>query len=209
MLATDLDNDAKELLFTEFWSRYGRLVMHVLRKCVPKLDDDVLQVGRMALWEAICTYDPGRGMKFSSWLWRLVRLRVLEWRASAGYPLSLPYHVISSGKFPQMSAVSLHEFEAEREDWRIDPVELVYEERGYLDVQASVDRKLLVEFLRSRLTERQWYCLSRYFGLVGDEYLTLEVIARSLSASRQAVHCSIRTALDKLRNDGSLRAMLL
>lgn len=204
-----MDNDERERLFAEFHDRYWRLVLHVLRKSAPELDEDLLQVGRMALWEAICTYDPSRNMKFSSWLWRVVRLRAYEWRAAAGYAVSVPYHVVSSGKVPEIRFTSIHEFEAEREEWMPAPEELVHEECGYAEIERSIDRSILISYLKQYLTERQWTCVAYYFGILGGECLTMHNIAELLGVCKQAVHYSIRGAMEKLRKQSDLADMLM
>lgn len=206
------ERDAKEAIFSSYWKRYERLIQAVLRRTVVRIDEDIQQVARVALWEAVQSYNPHAGRKFSSWLWWLVRLRVLEWISVSAYPVCVPYRAVSDGSVPRYSTASLSEDSAtygieSDEETRYVPEELVYLEHGYEDVLADLDRKLLVDILRSELSDRQLHCICCYFGLSGDA-MTLEQIARQTGISRQAVHQSVQSALRRLRVSGVVRSML-
>ena len=41
--------------------------------CDPEMAKDLRQAGLIGLWKAFQRYDPGRGVKFSTYAWRFVR----------------------------------------------------------------------------------------------------------------------------------------
>ena len=57
-----------------------RLVwMMLLRQAPGKADyANLLQEGRIGLWQAILHYDPGRGFHFSSYAWEVIRHRIWQ-----------------------------------------------------------------------------------------------------------------------------------
>lgn len=206
------DRERREALFDRYWSLYGRLVLSILRSSSPVVDEDVLQVGKMAMWEAIRTYRSDRGMRFSSWLWRVTKYRILEWRSLSGYPVYVPSHLLKHNRIPDIHAVPVDTVigrcpVSSDEDSTVVPESLIYDETGYNLVCERVDMERLLELLKRELSGNQWYCLVWHLGLIGEPQ-SLESIAGRLGVSRQRVHQLVTTALDRVRNSEAVRGFL-
>ena len=61
-------------------AQHDRLVFWVARRQYPGRADyaDLIQEGRIGLWQAILHYDPGRGYHFSSYAWEVIRHRIWQ-----------------------------------------------------------------------------------------------------------------------------------
>ncbi|MDI3269366.1 MAG: sigma-70 family RNA polymerase sigma factor [Bacillota bacterium] len=73
-------------------ARHQGLVFHVARRFPvgPQEREDLLQAGRLALWQAISRFDPDRGVSFATYAVPLILGEVRSaWQALQG-PLSLP-----------------------------------------------------------------------------------------------------------------------
>lgn len=188
------ERDWKERLFQQYWQRYGRLVLRVIRRCSPVIDEDLIQVGRIALWEAIITYDGKHGTAFTTWLWRLVRQRVLEWRGLHAYPVCVPYSAIRLGAVPDLTQVPLEldTYEIDEELSPVVPPTLTYQEEGYAQIEWE-------EYLQRVLNPVQLYCVLHYFGFIDGQPETLQEIGYRLGLSRQRVHQHLLSALRRIR----------
>jgi len=68
----------RQLLFTELLPKWEYRIFKVAVATLPKVDrgsmgiEDIQQEIRWALWEAVCKYDPNKGMSMSSWVFKLI-----------------------------------------------------------------------------------------------------------------------------------------
>jgi RNA polymerase sigma factor (sigma-70 family) len=134
------------------------LVHHVLRRQVSGAAayDDVLQEGRIALWQAILHFDPQRGVAFSTYAGAAIRYRIWDTAQRAEPPIAEPLADSTGGTL-----------EAVEEDlWR-----------------AAV-RGALVEAV-SRLPERLRQVISAAYGLDGQPPRTLVAIGRHFGVTKE------------------------
>jgi len=136
------------------------LVHHVLRQqvCGAVAYDDLLQEGRIGLWQAILHFDPQRSVAFSTYAWVAIQRRI--WRAAR--PVGLP----GGGSFP---------------DETPDARELAEENIWWAQVHTA-----LVEAV-ARLPERLGQVICAAYGLDGGPPCTLNAIGRRCGVSGEMV----------------------
>jgi len=164
-------------------ARHDGLVHHLLRQqCSGDLTyDEVLQAGRIGLWQAILHFDPTRGRAFSTYaavaiirhIWRAVRQAQRLAAAPGGVP-------------PEPSG---------------DP-------EG--DLEQCEVRELL-QALVATLPAAQRCVVCAYYGLDGQGGRSTGELGRRWGCSRQAIHYHLRRARAHLRHpafSAALRAVL-
>lgn len=207
----DPDNIAANHLFAQYWNQYERLVHRVIRQTCGSVDEDTLQVARITLWECIHKYDPSRGVAFYAYLWSMLTFKLREWIACSFLPLAVPpgtlYRCPDKIRFRTVSLDLAGGIQSDERGCS-PSAGMLYECAEYQEVENRIDRQLLVERLSRILTERQWHCVCLYFGLFDDEDRTIRDIAKMLGVSHNAVHCSIKLALDRIRQDEKTVRML-
>jgi RNA polymerase sigma factor (sigma-70 family) len=164
-------------------ARHDGLVHHLLRQQWPGplTYDEVLQEGRIGLWQAILHFDPTRGVAFSSYaavaiirhIWRAVRRA----RRAARAP---------SGPSPEEGG---------------DPLGVLEQREVRAVLQALVDT----------LPPQQRRIVRAYYGLDGQGGRSMGELGRLWGCSRQAIHYHLRRARVHLRHpafNAVLRALL-
>jgi RNA polymerase sigma factor (sigma-70 family) len=148
------------------------LVHAVLRRqvCGDAAYADLLQEGRLGLWQAVLHFDPGRGVAFSTYAWVAIERRV--WRAVAR---SRDRPVDWEGAAPVEPEV------AAEAAWQREPVQVA-----------------LREALR-HLPERLRRVLVVAYGLHGQAPRSLAAIGREYGVSRERVRQWRNDALVVLR----------
>jgi len=134
------------------------LVHHILRRQVSGTAtyDDVLQEGRIALWQAILHFDPQRGVAFSTYAGAAIRYRIWDTAQRAEPPIAEP-----------LADSAVGALEAAEEDlWH-----------------AAV-REALVEAV-SRLPERLRQVITAAYGLDGQPPRTLVAIGRHFGVTKE------------------------
>ena len=148
------------------------LVHHVLRRQASGMApyDDVLQEGRIALWQAILHFDPQRGVAFSTYAGAAIRYRIwgtAEWAAP------------SLAQLPEGGVTDALE-EAEEALWR------------------AALRGALLEAVW-RLPERLSQVVCAAYGLDGAPPCTLDAIGRRFGVTGEMARCWRNNALVLLR----------
>ena len=131
---------------------------------------DLLQEGRIALWQAIVHYDPGRGIAFSTYAWRVIEHRI--WRSVAREQRPQGYLLLGAPPDPLLESETLCQ-------------------------QAAV-RAALREAM-SYLPERLQEVLTRAYGLDGQPACSLAALGREYEVTRERVRQWRNDALVLLR----------
>ena len=135
-------------------------------------DADLEQEGWIGFWQAIKRYDPGRGARFSTFAWLIIRHRI--WTAV--------------------------ERDSRVERWQEpdDPYAEAIEARVITDWQNTQIHEALEEGL-SELSERERRVLSLRYGWDGSPPQTFAEISQTLGWTRQRMHQIHNEALSLLR----------
>jgi RNA polymerase sigma factor (sigma-70 family) len=131
---------------------------------------DLMQEGRIALWQAILHYDPERGIAFSTYAWQAIRRRI--W--SAVMRAERPQSYLMATAPP-------------------DPLACVETMTQYAAVQAAL--REVLRCLPGRLPE----VLTLAYGLDGQAPLSLAALAREYGVTRECVRQWRNDALVLLR----------
>ncbi len=138
--------------------RHEGLVHHILRRQVrgTAAYEDLLQEGRIALWQAIMHFDPQRGVAFSTYAGVAIQRRI--WRAARR--VTPP-----PGILPQ-------------ETW-VDVQELAEENVWHAAVREALDEAV------ARLPTRLCQVINAAYGLDGQPPCTLAAIGRHFGVTRE------------------------
>ena len=152
--------------------QHAGLVHHVLRRqvCGDAAYDDLLQEGRIGLWQAMLHFDPQRGVAFSTYAGVAIQRRIWHAAKQAGLPGSEPSPAAS------LDAREL----AEENVWRADV------------------REALGEAV-SRLPERLRQVVCAAYGLGGEPPCTLEAIGQRFGVTGEMARYWRNNALVLLR----------
>jgi RNA polymerase sigma factor (sigma-70 family) len=131
---------------------------------------DLIQEGRIALWQAILHYDPERGIAFSTYAWRVIQHRI--WRSVARAQRPQGYLLSSAPPDPQVQIETLCQ---------------------QVDVQAALREAM--RYLPERLQE----IVTRAYGLDGQPACSLAALGREYGVTRERVRQWRNDALVLLR----------
>lgn len=168
----------------ELMRQHDGLVHHIVRQQWHGASSytDVLQEGRIGLWQAILGFDPQRGFAFSTYASVAIARRV--WRG------------VAQAEKEEEALALLPRFATEP-----DPLTWLLRWEVHAALHALVEK----------LPDRQRWILRAYYGLDGQGGHTLAQLAHQLGCTRQAVHYHLRRAILRLCHpafSAILRALL-
>ena len=166
-----------------------RLVVYLARKfentgiCV----EDLISIGTIGLIKGINTFNPEKKIKLATYASRCIENEILM-------------HFRSRKK--SRGDVSIFEpIGTDKEGNQIHLVDVI--ENGQSDVVSDIEvsesLKILRQNMRSVLSDREYYIITKRFGLDGEKELTQRQIAKTLSISRSYVSRIEKAGLKKLR----------
>ena len=185
MLATDAAEEARRKLI----EHNLRLVVYIAKK----FDntgvgvEDLISIGTIGLIKAINTFNPDKNIKLATYASRCIENEILM-------------HFRSRKK--SRGDVSIFEpIGTDKEGNQIHLVDVI--ENGQSDVVSDIEvsesLKVLRQNMRSVLSDREYYIITKRFGLDGEKELTQRQIAKTLSISRSYVSRIEKAGLKKLR----------
>lgn len=118
--------------------------------------DDLLQEGRIALWQAVLHFDPQRGVAFSTYAGAAIAHRIWQVVARTNRP---------PGRLPLPDP--------------LDPCQVAEEEVWWSEVRAALREAV------ARLPERLRQVITAAYGLDGEPPRTLRAIGRQCGVSRE------------------------
>ena len=166
-----------------------RLVVYLARKfentgiCV----EDLISIGTIGLIKGINTFNPEKKIKLATYASRCIENEILM-------------HFRSRKK--SRGDVSIFDpIGTDKEGNQIHLVDVI--ENGQSDVVSDIEvsesLKILRQNMRSVLSDREYYIITKRFGLDGEKELTQRQIAKTLSISRSYVSRIEKAGLKKLR----------
>ena len=159
-----------------------RLVAHVTKKyavCEDEMEE-LISIGTIGLIKAVSSFKADYGNRFATFAIRCIENEILM-------------HFRSCKK--SRGDVSIFEpIGTDKEGNQIHLVDVI--ENG-LEVSESL--KILRQNMRSVLSDREYYIITKRFGLDGEKELTQRQIAKTLSISRSYVSRIEKAGLKKLR----------
>ena len=167
-----------------------RLVAHVAKKYVSSGEDaeDLISIGTIGLLKAADSFKPDYGSRFATYAIRCIDNEMLM-------------HFRSKKKM--RGEVSLFEpIGIDKEGNQIQLVDVLeYHDANVVeDVQKRAQIEQIRENIRNILSEREYYIISRRYGLFGEKECTQREISKGLGISRSYVSRIEKKALDKLKN---------
>ena len=149
--------------------------------------EDLISIGTIGLIKAINTFNPDKKIKLATYASRCIENEILM-------------HFRSRKK--SRGDVSIFEpIGTDKEGNQIHLVDVI--ENGQSDVVSDIEvsesLKILRKNMRSVLSDREYYIITKRFGLDGEKELTQRQIAKTLSISRSYVSRIEKAGLKKLR----------
>ena len=166
-----------------------RLVAHVTKKyavCEDEMEE-LISIGTIGLIKAVSSFKADYGNRFATFAIRCIENEILM-------------HFRSCKK--SRGDVSIFEpIGTDKEGNQIHLVDVI--ENGQSDVVSDIEvsesLKILRQNMRSVLSDREYYIITKRFGLDGEKELTQRQIAKTLSISRSYVSRIEKAGLKKLR----------
>ena len=166
-----------------------RLVAHVTKKYAVREDEmeELISIGTIGLIKAVSSFKADYGNRFATFAIRCIENEILM-------------HFRSRKK--SRGDVSIFEpIGTDKEGNQIHLVDVI--ENGQSDVVSDIEvsesLKILRQNMRSVLSDREYYIITKRFGLDGEKELTQRQIAKTLSISRSYVSRIEKSGLKKLR----------
>ena len=166
-----------------------RLVADVTKKYEVSEDEmeELISIGTIGLIKAVSSFKADYGNRFATFAIRCIENEILM-------------HFRSRKK--SRGDVSIFEpIGTDKEGNQIHLVDVI--ENGQSDVVSDIEvsesLKILRQNMRSVLSDREYYIITKRFGLDGEKELTQRQIAKTLSISRSYVSRIEKAGLKKLR----------
>ena len=178
------DTEARDKLI----SHNLRLVAHVAKKYAGAADaDDLISVGSIGLIKAVNTYKNDKGTVLATYTARCIENEILMLlRSNKKYKndvsLSDPVGVDKDG-----NELTLIDLLTEKDD------------AVFAEVDRSIERAKLLEFLKKTLTEREYTVLCLRYGLKDDRCYAQREVAAFLKISRSYISRIEKKAVEKLK----------
>ena len=164
-----------------------RLVAHIIKKyCSGSADqEDLISIGTIGLIKAVNTFDPGKGIRLSSYAARCIENEILMYfrstkKSAQDVSMNEP---IDSGK--DGSALTLMDV-------------LAADDNIFEDLDRKIRYEQLYKYIKT-LPERERKILLLRYGLNGSEPQTQREVAQKLGISRSYVSRIEKKALQTLR----------
>ena len=164
-----------------------RLVSHIVRKYYSShgCDEDLVSIGTIGLIKAVDSFDASKGSKFATYGAKCIQNEILMY-------------------FRAQKKVSREVSLSETIDTDRDGNELTYldvirvEDTIADDIDRAIRTERALEFVRTRLDEREKKIIVLRYGLGGNEPMTQRKVAESMGISRSYVSRLEKSALEKL-----------
>ena len=174
-------------------------------------EDDMLQVGRLALLEAAKNYDPTLNVKFSTYAWNYVRGRMRNEAANAKPGISVSRQTIANAQAGKtttattsavngvINMLSLNEkVRGVEKDELIDHVETSEDETS-VAIRQFMQNETICTIAESVLSDKEISIIEDLFGLHDGIMKSEFEVAEKYDCTRQNINNYKRAALKKLR----------
>lgn len=211
-LCIEYQKTRDNILFEYFLSRNYSLMMDYLNPIIrkhPEQKDSLEQVGRTAIWEAMCKFDSSKEVKFSTYVRFFFRKNVWHhWHEETNL-IKIPINLLTKLDEVQ-EKVPYAVFEAESMNKTIcdsgegghettleemipadqpDPLELAIQEE---------ESRTILKIL-SKLRPRESKCVQMYYGLNGYKQHTLQMIGDEYGVTRERIRQILSKALKRIK----------
>lgn len=177
----------------------------------PNCKDELLQIGRIAIWKAMLKFDESKNTKFTTYLWIWLKSEYMRSYIRELYPIKIPVYLLPY----------IREIRDVTSNPALKPVEsldqTVYSESSGKGVdmlvsdtvpstdltpEEEIEHKDNIEYLNKLLIAvggREKVVIELYYGLNGNSKHTLEEIGDMYSITRERVRQIIEKGLMKLK----------
>ena len=153
-------------------------------------EEDVLQEGRKALWEAERNFDSTKGCKIGTYAKYRVHGAMIRAIDKIGGPIHLSEYSKSNGKKkPRYLRIDAEE----NRDGIMVPEQLHTNESEQIDMRLDAQRIL------DRLSKKDRVLFERRYGFGGEQY-TFEQIAQLEGISKAAIHKRYKRVISEIRD---------
>ena len=167
-----------------------RLVAHIVKKYYAAQNDqeDLISIGTIGLIKAIDTFDPGKGIRLSSYASRCIENEILMY--------------FRSGK-KSAQDVSLNEpIDPDKDGNALTILDTMAVDDTILEsIDVKMKSEKLYRYLQSALTSREREVVCRRYGLLGYLPQPQREVAKRLGISRSYISRIEKKALEKLRRE--------
>ncbi len=179
------DTEAREKLI----KHNMRLVAHVVKKYSGSAEtDDLISVGSIGLIKAINTFNRDKGTGLATYTARCIENEILMMLRSLKKHKNDIYLSDPVGSDNEGNELTLMDLLYEKDD-------MVFQE-----VDKSIERKRLLEFLKKTLTDREYTVLCLRYGLKGDRNYAQREVASFMKISRSYISRIEKKAIEKLKS---------
>ncbi len=165
-----------------------RLVAHIVKKYYASQNDqeDLISIGTIGLIKAIDSFDPGKGIRLSSYASKCIENEILMF--------------FRNGK-KSAQDVSINEpIDTDKDGNALTIMDTMAVEDNIIDnIDIRMKSEKLYGFIRQALTDREKDIVCMRYGLCGYAPLPQRVVAKQLGISRSYVSRIEKKALEKLR----------
>lgn len=203
-----LNND----LYEYFLSRNTGLIMKYISPIIakhPEQKEDLIQAGKIAIWEAMRRFDIEKGIKFSTYCYFYLKKNMWHNRHEemlVKVPINLMNHmdeVKEKVPYAVTDTISMNTQVAygDNTDGEMTIENMIASpDQSPLDIVMTKDNlEYLIKLAEDCLSPRQLQCLKLYYGLDGDEPKTLQQIGDMFNVTRERIRQILEKTLHILR----------
>lgn len=178
------DAEARQTLI----SRNLRLVAHMTKKFYnpEREQDELISIGTLGLIKAVSSFNPEKGARFATYASRCIENEILMYYRSR-----------------KKSAGEIYfdePLEYDKDGNALTLMDIISDDVSLVDqVEQSMQEKQLYDYLKTKLSVREWEVIVRRYGLYGRREETQREVADALGISRSYVSRIEKRALSLLR----------
>ena len=165
-----------------------RLVAHVVKKYSGSAEtDDLISVGSIGLIKAINTFKKDKGTGLATYTARCIENEILM--------------MLRSNKKHKNDIYLSDPVGSDNEGNELTLMDLLYEKDDVVfhEVDRSIERKRLLDFLKQTLSDREYTVLCLRYGLKGERNYAQREVASFMKISRSYISRIEKKAIEKLK----------
>jgi len=184
ILAKNGDKNSREILI----ERNMRLVAHIVKKYKGSADtDDLISVGSLGLFKAVCSFSEDKGVQFATFASRCIENEILM--------------LLRANKKHKNTVSILDEIGFDKDGNSLKILDLLTEDEDSVFKNADNEllKRSLIKKMQENLDEKEFNVIAMRFGIGNGECYAQREVAKKLKISRSYVSRIEKRALEKLR----------
>lgn len=212
-LCIEYKKSKDEKIYENLLNRNMGLVFKYFRNAIrnfPGSKDELIQVGRIAIWKAMINFDETKNTKFSTYLSIWLKNEYIKGFIKESFAISVPFHLLSRMKeirdtttniaLRPIESLETKVYQNNEKEQKLLLIDIIPDNNPGPEELAEIkDKADYIMSYINRLDAREQRTIILYYGLDGNSTHTLEEIGDKYGVSRERIRQIRDKALQKLK----------